>query len=52
MRDTFKNEHNATSIVERWQSVDSYFECIAECDLEDKTCVTKCMITYLWQESE
>lgn len=47
MRDTFSNEHAATSISERWQTVDSYFECITECDFEDKVCVTKCMVTHL-----
>lgn len=47
MRDTFRNEHNVASITERWVTVDSYFECITECDLDDKTCITKCMVTHL-----
>lgn len=47
MRDTFRNEHSVASIAERWVTVDSYFECITECDLDDKTCITKCMVTHL-----
>jgi hypothetical protein len=28
-----------------WDAVDEYFECVVECDLEDKECVEKCVVS-------
>ena len=52
MRDTFSNEHGVASIAERWLTVDNYFECITECDLEDPVCITKCMFAHLGGHEE
>ena len=42
-----KNEHQHESIDERWAALDEYFVCITECDLNDQTCVTRCLVTHL-----
>ena len=42
-----KNEHQHESIGERWAALDEYFVCITECDLNDQTCVTRCLVTHL-----
>ena len=42
-----QNEHEHQSIAERWEALDEYFVCISECDLDDGTCVTTCLRTYL-----
>jgi len=52
MRDSFRGEHHVASITERWQTVDDYFECITECDLEDQTCVTMCIVKHLSEETQ
>ena len=52
MRDTFSNEHSVASIAERWLTVDNYFECVTECDLEDQVCITKCMVAHLSGDEE
>ena len=44
---SLKKEHEHQSITERWQTVDDYFDCISECDLDDGTCVTTCVRTHL-----
>jgi hypothetical protein len=28
-----------------WDAVEEYFECIVECNLEDKECIEKCLVT-------
>ena len=28
-----------------WDAVEEYFECVTECNLEDKECVEKCVET-------
>jgi hypothetical protein len=33
------------SIEQTWDAVEEYFECVVECDLEDKECVEKCVLT-------
>lgn len=42
-----KNEHNHDSIGERWEALDNYFLCITECDINDKTCITRCLVSHL-----
>ena len=42
-----KNEHQHESIGERWAALDEYFVCITECDLNDQTCVTRCLVNHL-----
>ena len=42
-----KNEHRHESIGERWAALDDYFVCITECDLNDQTCITRCLVTHL-----
>ena len=42
-----KNEHQHESIDERWAALDEYFMCITECDLNDQTCATRCLVTHL-----
>ena len=42
-----KNEHQHESIGERWAALDEYFVCITECDLNDQTCITRCLVTHL-----
>ena len=32
------NEHEQT-----WDAVEEYFECIVECNLEDKECIESCV---------
>ena len=34
----------------RWASVDSYLVCISECDLNDGSCMTRCMEVHLKAE--
>ena len=43
----FKNEHEFTSITERWNAVDAYFECVTSCDISDGTCITMCISKHL-----
>ena len=35
------------SLSERWAAVDDYLTCITECNLDDGTCITRCMETHL-----
>lgn len=42
-----KNEHIHETIGERWEALDKYLLCITECDLSDKTCVTRCLVHHL-----
>ena len=28
---------------EKWDHVEEYFECLVECDLNDKECVSECV---------
>ena len=44
---SIKNEHHHTSISERWAALDSYFVCLAECNLNDMSCATVCMVKHL-----
>ena len=30
--------------MDSWDAVGEYFECIAECDLDDKDCTKECLI--------
>ena len=29
---------------ETWDAVEEYFECVVECNLEDKECVEECVV--------
>ena len=42
-----KNEHSRFSISERWEALEEYFVCISECDLNDHSCTTRCMVMHL-----
>jgi len=42
-----KKEPLQSSITERWDALDDYFVCITECDLNDKNCITSCLVTHL-----
>ncbi len=48
------NIQEHSSLLEEMDSVDSYFECITECSLEDEgaECVTRCVEVHLKQETE
>ena len=41
------NEGRHESITERWDALEDYFVCISECDLNDMTCATHCMVKHL-----
>ena len=34
----------ANSNEQTWDAVEEYFECLVECDLQDKECVEKCVV--------
>ncbi|WP_186541445.1 hypothetical protein [Synechococcus sp. BIOS-E4-1] len=34
-------------MTERWDALEDYFVCITECDLNDETCITSCLVTHL-----
>ena len=42
-----KNEHDHSSITERWDALEDYFVCISECDINDQTCTTRCLSSHL-----
>jgi hypothetical protein len=42
-------EHNHG---DRWSAVDNYLICISECDLNDGTCITRCLDTHLKEEDD
>ena len=31
------------SLVQRWDSVETYFECITTCSVDDGECITRCV---------
>jgi hypothetical protein len=33
----------ANPVGETWQAMDTYFECITTCSLEDGECITRCV---------
>ena len=41
------NEHGHSSISERWDALEEYFVCVTDCDPNDMTCATRCMVTHL-----
>ena len=42
-----KKESLQSSITERWDALEEYFVCITECELNDKNCITSCLVTHL-----
>ena len=46
------NEGRHESITERWDALEDYFVCISECDLNDMTCATRCMVKHLRIEND
>ena len=40
------------SALEEQDAIESYFECITSCDLNDGVCVEHCVVVHLRQESD
>ena len=47
------NEQNDTNLLEEHDAIDSYFECITACSLDEKgvECVTRCVEVHLKKEA-
>ena len=43
---------NPASALDEHDAIDSYFECITSCDLNDGVCVEHCVVVHLRQEPE
>ena len=41
------NECDQRPLSESWEALDSYFACISECSMNDRTCVSRCLDQHL-----
>ena len=49
---TLMQGHSSLNALEHWdqsKAIDSYFECITTCDINDGVCVEQCVLVHLKQ---